>query len=147
MMADDMKSAIDEGASKTKAATDKAAAAAKGATDKLRDAGDKARTGFTDHVVEPAKRAGEAMKASGQKVAEGGATIGTKMIDQAETNAKEAFAAMREAAQVKDISDVMRIQGDYLREQGQRSMSQAREIGELIMQFGKDAVAPLRGDK
>jgi hypothetical protein len=147
MMADDMKSAIDEGASKTKAATDKAAAAAKGATDKLRDAGDKARTGFADHVVKPAKRAGEAMKASGQKVAEGGATIGTKMIDQAETNAKEAFAAMREAAQAKDISDVMRIQGDYLREQGQRSMSQAREIGELIMQFGKDAVAPLRGDK
>ena len=144
-MADEMKSAIDQGAEQTKAATDRAAEAAKSATDRMRDAGDQARTGFNERVVEPAKRAGEAMKASGQKVAEGGATIGTKMIDQAEQNAREAFAAMREAAGAKDISDVMRIQGDYLREQGQRSMSQAREIGELIMQFGRDAVAPLRG--
>ena len=39
----------------------------------------------------------------------------------------------------------MKIQGDYLREQSQRSMSQAREIGEMIMKFGKDAVAPLQG--
>jgi hypothetical protein len=42
---------------------------------------------------------------------------------------------------------VMKIQGDFLRDQGTRSMGQAREIGELIMQFGRDAVAPLRGDK
>jgi NCAIR mutase (PurE)-related protein len=146
-MADEMKSAIDQGAEQTKAATDRAAEAAKSATDRMRDAGDQARTGFNERVVEPAKRAGEAMKASGQKVAEGSSTIGTRMIDQAEQNAREAFAAMREAAQAKDLSDVMRIQGEYLREQSQRSMSQAREIGELIMQFGKDAVAPLRGDR
>ena len=145
MMADEMKSAIDEGANRAKSATDQAANAAKSAADTMRNAGEQARAGFTERVVDPAKRAGEAMKASGQKVAEGGATIGTKMIDQAEQNAREAFTAMREAANAKDISDVMRIQGDYLREQGQRSMSQAREIGELIMQFGRDAVAPLRG--
>ena len=114
-MADEMKSAIDEGANRTKSATDKAASAAKAATDKMRDAGEQARAGFTERVVDPAKRA------------------------------REAFTAMREAAQAKDISDVMRIQGDYLREQSQRSMSQAREIGELIMQFGREAVAPLRG--
>ncbi|HVF92926.1 MAG TPA: phasin family protein [Sphingomonas sp.] len=147
-MADEMKSAIDEGANRAKSATDQAANAAKTATDALRNAGEQARAGFSERVIDPAKRAGEAMKASGQKVAEGGATIGTRMIDQAEQNAREAFAAMREAASAKDISDVMRIQGDYLREQSQRSMSQAREIGELIMQFGKDAVAPLRsGDR
>jgi hypothetical protein len=134
MMADDVNDAIDQGAN-----------AAKGAAETMRNAGEQARTGFNERVVDPAKRAGEAIKASGQKVAEGGATIGTKMIDQAEQNAREAFAAMREAASAKDISDVLRIQGDYLREQGQRSMSQAREIGELIMQFGRDAVAPLRG--
>ncbi|WP_445193597.1 phasin family protein [Sphingomonas sp. Tas61C01] len=132
-MADDVNDAIDQGAN-----------AAKSAAETMRNAGEQARTGFNERVVDPAKRAGEAIKASGQKVAEGGATIGTKMIDQAEQNAREAFAAMREAASAKDISDVMRIQGDYLREQGQRSMSQAREIGELIMQFGRDAVAPLR---
>ena len=114
------------------------------ASGKAKAAADKARTGFAEHVVEPAKRAGEAMKASGQKVAEGGSTISARLIDQAESNAREAFAAMREAAQAKDLSEVMRVQGDYLREQGQRNMAQAREIGELIMQFGRDAVTPLR---
>ncbi len=145
-MADDIKKAIDEGAARNKAATDRAAEAAKAATDTLRDGADKARDAFSEKVVDPARRAGEAMKESGGKIAEGGATIGKAMIDQAEQNAREAFAAMRDAASAKDLSQVMKIQGDYLREQSQRSMSQAREIGELIMKFGKDAVAPLRGD-
>lgn len=145
MMADDMRSAIDKGADATKSATDQAANAAKSATDRMRDGAQQARDSFGEKVVDPAKRAGEAMKASGQKMAEGGSTIGVKMIDQAESNAREAFAALRSAAQAKDLSDVMRIQGDYLRDQGSRSMTQAREIGDLIMQFGKDAVAPLRG--
>lgn len=146
-MADDVKTAIDDGASRTKTATDKVAATAKAATESVRDAGQKARDTFSEKVVDPAKRAGEAMKASTQKMAEGSSTIGVTMIDQAETNAKQAFAAMREAAKAKDLSEVMKIQGDYLREQSQRSMSQAREIGDLIMRFGKDAVAPLRGDR
>lgn len=133
-MADEMKDAIDQGADR-----------AKSATDTLRDGARQARETFSDHIVEPAKRAGEAMKASGQKIAEGGSTLGTAIIDQAETNAREAFAAMRAAAGATDLTDVLKIQGDYLREQGNRSLSQAREIGELIMQFGRDAVAPLRG--
>ena len=41
----------------------------------------------------------------------------------------------------------MRIQTDFLREQGNRSMAQAREIGEMIVQFGRDAVGVARGQK
>ncbi|WP_247599425.1 phasin family protein [Sphingomonas sp. PAMC26645] len=144
-MADDSKQAVDDGANASKAATDRAADAAKGAADAMRENAGKARDAFSEKVVDPARRAGEAMKESGGKIAEGGATIGKAMIDQAEQNAREAFAAMREAASASDLTQVMKIQGDYLREQSQRSMSQAREIGELIMKFGKDAVAPLQG--
>ncbi len=115
-----------------------------GAGDATRDAADRAREGFAEHVMDPARRAGEAMRASGQKVADGSATIGLKIIEQAEQNAHQAFEAMREAAKAKDLAEVMRVQGEFLREQGQRSMNQAREMGELIMQFGRDAVAPLR---
>ncbi|EGI54906.1 phasin family protein [Sphingomonas sp. S17] len=93
------------------------------------------------------KGAGEAMQASGQKIAEGGSAVTLKMLDQAETNAREAFAAMRQAASARDLSDVMRIQTDFLREQGNRSMAQAREIGEMIVQFGRDAVGVARGQK
>jgi phasin family protein len=103
--------------------------------------GDMGAERFTDSL----KGAGEAMKASGQKIAEGGSVVTLKMLDQAETNAREAFSAMRAAASAKDLSDVMRIQTDFLREQGNRSMSQAREIGELIVQFGRDAIGAARG--
>ena len=144
-MADDFKQAVDDGATASKAATDRVADSAKGAADAMRENTDKARDAFSEKVVDPARRAGEAMKESGGKIAEGGATIGKAMIDQAEQNAREAFAAMREAASASDLTQVMKIQGDYLREQSQRSMSQAREIGEMIMKFGKDAVAPLQG--
>ena len=143
-MPDDTKDGIDHTANTAKSATDKMANAAKDATDKLRAGAEQARQTFQDKVVEPAQRAGEALKASGQKVVETNSAIGVKMIDQAEQNAREAFNAMREAAAAKDLSDVMRIQGDYLREQSNRSMSQAREIGELIMKFGRDAVGSMR---
>ncbi len=144
-MADDINDTTDPNAAAAKSATDRVADAAKGATDTLRQGAEKARDAFNDHVVEPAKRAGEALKESGQRMAEGGSAIGAKLIDQAGTNTSQAFAAMRAAANAKDLSEVMRIQGEYLREQGQRSMAQAREVGELIMQFGRTAVSPMRG--
>ena len=108
--------------------------------------GETGRNAFQEHVVEPARRAGEAVKQSGQRAAQNGAAIGSRLIDQAEANAQQAFAAMRAAAQARDLAEVMKIQGDFLRQQGTRSMDQAREIGELIMRFGREAVAPMRAD-
>ena len=143
--ADEVKKTADAAANQTKSAADQAANFAKDATDRMRAAGDQARTAFNDRVVEPARRAGEAMREGGQKIAENNQAIGLKMIDQAEQNAHQAFAAMRRAAQATDLSSVMQIQGDYLREQGARSMAQAREVGELIAQFGRDAIGAMRG--
>ncbi len=108
---------------------------------------EKVKDTINEKIVDPAKKAGEAIKETGGKLVEGGSTVGMKMLDQAEENTRQAFAAMRAAAQAKDLTGVMKVQGDYLREQGSRSMSQAREIGDLIVQFGKEAVAPLSGKK
>lgn len=108
-------------------------------TDNMRDTFEK--------MAEPARKAGDAMRDSGSKIAESGSTVGVKILDQAETNTREAFAAMRAAANAKDLSEVMKIQGDFIREQGSRNMGQAREIGELILQFGRDAVGAVRGDR
>ena len=108
-------------------------------TDKIRDTFEK--------MSEPVKKAGEAIRDAGSKMTESSSTVGLKMLDQAETNTREAFQAMRAAASAKDLSEVMKIQGDFIREQGSRSMGQAREIGELIMQFGRDAVGTVRGEK
>jgi len=105
--------------------------------------GDMGAGAFADRM----KGAGEAIQASGQKIAEGGSAVTMKMLDQAETNAREAFAAMREAASARDLSEVMRIQAEFMREQENRSMSQAREIGEMIVQFGRDSIGAVRGAK
>ena len=141
---DEAKRNADFAANQAKSGADQAANFAKGAADHMREAGEKATQGFQERIVEPAQRAGEAIRQGGQKIAENNQQIGVKMIDQAEQNTAQAFAAMRQAAQAKDLSDVMRIQGEYLREQSQRSMNQAREIGEMIVQFGRDAVGAMR---
>ena len=87
----------------------------------------------------------DAMREAGTSVVDAGAQLGIKMLDQAEANTQEAFRAMRAAAQAGDLSAVMRVQADYLREQGSRSVAQAREIGEMIARMGKDAVDKASG--
>ena len=110
-----------------------------------RDTADKMKDTIDETIIDPAKRAGEAMRQSGAKVAEGGSTVSLKLIDQAEQNTREAFAALRAAAGAKDLSDVLKVQGDYLRAQSERSMAQAQEIGEQIVKIGQESVAPLTG--
>lgn len=107
----------------------------------------KVKEAIADKIVEPVKAAGEKVRASGAKMAEGGATMSMKMIDHAEENAREAFAAMRSAAKAKDVADVMKVQGEYLRTQGSRSMKHARDISDMIAAFGREAIAPLKGGK
>jgi phasin family protein len=101
--------------------------------------------GAAQEITDRMKAAGEKMRASGEKIAERGSELGMKLLDQAEHNTREAFAAMRAAAKARDLSEVMRVQGDYLREQGSRSMAQAREIGEMIANFGREAIGRMTG--
>ncbi len=96
-------------------------------------------------VADRMRDAGEKMRASGERAAERGTELGMKLLDQAEQNTREAFAAMRKAARARDLSEVMHVQGDYLREQGSRSMAQAREVGEMIANFGRDTLNRMTG--
>lgn len=109
-----------------------------------KDAGAKAK-GPVEGMTERVQAAGAKMRAGGEKIAETGTQLGMKMLDQAEQNTREAFNAMREAAKARDLSEVMHVQGEYLREQGSRSMAQAREIGEMIANFGRDAIGKMTG--
>ena len=142
-MAKKVKDAIDKGAKRAKDATDKAAAATKKATDRAA----KAAKDATDKVAGSAKAAAdrvegarETLKKSGEKIAKQGSAVSMKMIEHAEENTHQAFAAMRAAANAKSPAEVARIQGEYLKQQGARALAHAREIGELILRFGRDAV-------
>jgi hypothetical protein len=96
-------------------------------------------------AADMAQGAAERLQAAGSAMADNGQQLGLKMLDQAETNTREAFNAMRAAASAKDIGEVMQIQGDYLRDQGSRAMSHAREIGEMIANFGKATIGGMTG--
>ncbi len=102
---------------------------------------------FTDRVSEPLKNAGESLKAAGAKAAENSQSLNVTVINHAEANAREAFNALRAAAQAKNIQEVMQVQADFIRAQGTRGMEQVKELGELIARFGREAVAPLMGKK
>ena len=99
-----------------------------------------------DKIVEPLKAAGEQLKAAGEKVAETTSTLNAKIIDHAEANVREAFAALRAAASSKSLTDVMTAQTTYVREQGERGMAQVKEIGEIIANFGRQAMKSMNGD-
>lgn len=87
-----------------------------------------------------AQQAADAMKQSADQFIESGAELRMKLIAQAEENMHQAFAAMRAAASARDMSALLRVQGEYLREQGTRSIEQAREIGVMMADYGREAM-------
>jgi hypothetical protein len=93
------------------------------------------------------KAAGDAVKEGATKAAENSAALSMKVIDHAEENTRQAFAALRAAAQANGVSDLMKVQADYVRDQGARNMAQVREIGEMITQFGRSAMSGFSGKK
>jgi hypothetical protein len=94
----------------------------------------------TSAMSDTVKAATDQLKAAGGKAAETTQALNGKILDQAETNVREAFAALRAAATASSVGDILKVQGDYVREQTSRSMAQAKEIGELIANFGRSAV-------
>ena len=96
-------------------------------------------------MAAPIKKAGNAIREGAERVVQNSAAINAKVIDQAEANAKQAFAAMREAASAKSVGDIAKIQAKFIKAQGERSMAHVREVGELIAKFGRDAVEQMRG--
>lgn len=112
---------------------------AKKPTDQAKETAQATSEAMTDSM----RSAAERMQSAGSAMADSSSQLGTRMLDQAEANTQEAFKAMRAAAQANDITEVMRIQAEYLREQGSRSVTQAREIGELIASFGRNAIGTM----
>ncbi|MFM9853672.1 MAG: phasin family protein [Sphingomonadaceae bacterium] len=116
---------------------------------KKSEAKDDAKKGakIIEQISEPVKKAGKAIKDGTAVAAKKSAEINVKVIDHAETNAREAFAAMRAAASADSVKTLVKIQTDFVKGQSKRSVDQAKEVGELIASFGREAMAGLRGTK
>ena len=106
---------------------------------------DKITGKITDKISEPVKKAGMAIRESAERAVKRTASINSKVLDHAEANTKEAFAAMHAAAEAKSATDIIKIQTKFVRDQSERSAAQVKEIGEIIAKFGRDAIGHLRG--
>lgn len=102
---------------------------------------------MAEKAADTVKKAGKGLKDAAGKAATNASALNTKVIDHAEANTRAAFAAMRTAASVKSVSELAKVQTDYVKEQGARSMTQAKEVGDMIAQFGRDAMAAWRPSK
>lgn len=99
---------------------------------------------MAEKATDTVKKAGKGLKDATAKAAANASALNNKVIDHAEENTRAAFAAMRSAASVKSVNELAKIQTDYVKEQGARSLSQVKEVGDLIAQFGRDAMAAWR---
>ncbi|CAN5177387.1 hypothetical protein BH09PSE3_BH09PSE3_22420 [soil metagenome] len=102
---------------------------------------------LTDRAAEAVKKAGESLKDAASKASDNAAALNTKVIDQVEENTRAAFSALRSAASVKSVQELAKIQGDFVKDAAVRAQSQIKEVGELIGQFGKDALAAFQPKK
>lgn len=105
----------------------------------------KSAKGAGAKAASAASRASKTLRTSASAAMKNVSKLNAKVIDHAEANAKEAFSAMREVAAADSVRDVIKIQTQFVREQGARSAKQVREIGELIASFGRDAIEAMRG--
>ena len=121
-------------AKKTQATAEKPESAKKPKS-AARDAGERIAGGL--------QNAGANLRGAASEAAQNAAKINVAVIDQVEANTRAAFAAMRAAASAGSIGDIAKVQRDYVKDQGERSVAQAREIGDLIAQFGRNAVSQM----
>lgn len=105
----------------------------------------KAKTTTAEKIAEPIKKATKTIRETASKAVENTVAINTKVIDHAEANAHEAFAAMRKVAGAKTVQDVIKVQSAFVKAQSARSTAQVREVGEMIASFGRDALSVMRG--
>jgi hypothetical protein len=101
----------------------------------------------TEKAAESVKKAGKSFKEATEKAAANAAALNGKVIDHAEENTRAAFAAMRSAANVKSVQELAKIQTEFVKEQGARSMTHVRELGDMIAQFGRDTMTAWRPKK
>lgn len=96
-------------------------------------------------LTDPVKKAGKAVKESTERAVKRTAALNVTVIDHAESNTREAFAAMRQVAAAESVKDIVKIQTKFVRDQSERSMKQVRELGDMIAQFGREAMEQMRG--
>src|SRR6516162_1372554 len=104
---------------------------------------EQARQAF-DGFISAAHSAMGAFEGQAETARKGAKDVTEKAMTFAERNIASAFEFAQELMRARDIQDVLRLQGDYIKRQMQVLTEQARELGESTSKAAKDATTPKR---
>jgi phasin len=101
---------------------------------------EQARQAF-DGFISAAHHAMSAFEGQAESARKGARDVTEKAMTFAERNMASAFEFAQELVRARDLQEVLRLQGDYVRRQMEALTEQARELGESTSKVAKDAAA------
>lgn len=102
---------------------------------------DQARQAFEKFVATAQQTAGT-IEERGETVRAGAKDIGAKAISFAEKNVQASLDYAQALVHAKDLSEVLRLHGDYVQSQMRTLAEQASEMGQIVSRAAMDAAKP-----
>ena len=102
---------------------------------------DQARQAFEKFLTTAQQTAGTIEK-HGATVRAGAKDISAKSVSYAEKNVQASLDYAQSLLHARDLSDVMRLHGDYVQAQMRALAEQASEMGQLVSRAAMDAAKP-----
>jgi len=102
---------------------------------------DQARKAFENFVAAAEQTAGS-IEERGASVRAGAKDITAKAMSYAEKNVQASLDYAQSLLHAKDLSDVMRLHGDYVQAQMRALAEQASEFGQIVSRAAMDAAKP-----
>ena len=102
---------------------------------------DQARKAFEKFLATAQQTAGS-IEERGASVRAGAKDIGAKAISYAEKNVQASLDYAQALLHAKDLTEVMRLHGDYVQAQMRSLAEQASELGQIVSRAAMDAAKP-----
>jgi phasin len=102
---------------------------------------DQARKAF-DKFVATAQQTAGSIEERGATVRAGAKDIGAKAISYAEKNVQASLDYAQALLRARDMTEVMRLHGDYVQAQMRALAEQASEMGQIVGRAAMDAAKP-----
>ena len=102
---------------------------------------DQARKSF-EKFLTSARDAADRLEERGATVRSGAREIGTKAVSYAEKNVRVSLDYAEALLKAKDLSEVMRLHGEYVTGQMRSLTEQAAEMGQIVGRAAMDAARP-----
>jgi phasin len=102
---------------------------------------EQARKAFEKFVASAHQTAGS-MEERGATVRAGAKDVGAKAIAYAERNVQASLDYAQELLHAKDLTEVMRLHGEYVQAQMRSLAEQASELGQIVSKAAMDAAKP-----